>query len=257
MGLWDGIMSSTSSATAPEAQATQRWMSRLPGAAGGRFGLLLVALVGLMAAAPLIVTRPMSDAVLAVFTGAVLVAGLHAARSGGKPVAVGLALALADFLVGRLTIHFGTQWLILLETLLWLFTLIYVTAMILRTIFTSRDVTVETLLAALCVFLLIGLFWAFVFTFIDLTLPSSFRPSHRPSVPWADDGSRVTEFMRLFVFSYATLSGSSCAEIAPATGFACNAASLEAMTGQIFLAVVVARLVGLHGTRRSSNTVDN
>ena len=225
--------------------------------AGGRFGLLLVALVGLMAAAPLIVDRPMSDAVLAVFTGAVLVAGLHAARPGGKPLAVGLALALADFLAGRLTIHFGTQWLIMLETLLWLSTLIYVTATILRTIFTSRDVTLETLLAALCVFLLIGLFWAFAFTFIDLTLPSSFRPSHRSSVFWADERSRVIEFMRLFVFSYATLSGSSCVEVAPATGFACNAASLEAMTGQIFLAVVIARLVGLHGTRRSSNTVDN
>ena len=141
-------MSSTSSATAPDVQATQRWIARSLGAAGGRFGLLLVALVALMAAAPLIVTRPMSDAVLAVFTGSVLLAGLHAARSGGKPVAVGLALALADFLVGRLAIHFGTQWLILLETLLWLSTLIYVTATILRTIFTSREVTVETLLAA-------------------------------------------------------------------------------------------------------------
>jgi hypothetical protein len=58
----------------------------------------------------------------------------------------------------------------------------------------------------------------------------------------------VTEFMRLFVFCYAALSGSNCAEVAPATGFARNAASLEAMTGPIYLAVVVARLVGLHVT---------
>ena len=35
--------------------------------------------------------------------------------------------------------------------------------------------------------------------------------------------------MRLFVFSYATLSGANYADIAPATGFARNAASLEAM----------------------------
>jgi hypothetical protein len=54
--------------------------------------------------------------------------------------------------------------------------------------------------------------------------------------------------MRLFVFSYATVSGSNCAEVTPATEFARNAASLEAMTAQIFLAVVVARLVGLHVT---------
>ena len=108
--------------------------------------------------------------------------------------------------------------------------------------------TVETLLAALCVFLLIGLLGAFAFTLIDLTSPGSFRASHGPVFAWADERSRATEFMRLFVFSYATLSGSNCAEIAPASGFARNAASLEAMTGQIFLAVVVARLVGLHVT---------
>jgi hypothetical protein len=50
------------------------------------------------------------------------------------------------------------------------------------------------------------------------------------------------------------LSGSNCAEVAPATGFARNAASLEAMTGQIYLAVVVARLVGLHVTSPPRDT---
>ena len=54
--------------------------------------------------------------------------------------------------------------------------------------------------------------------------------------------------MRLFVFSYATLSGSNYVEVVPATGFARNAASLEAIMGQVYLGVVVARLVGLHVT---------
>ena len=64
--------------------------------------------------------------------------------------------------------------------------------------------------------------------------------------------------MRLFVFSYATLSGANYADIVPATGFARNTTSLEAMTGQIFLAVVVARLVGLHVTppRDTARTVE-
>jgi hypothetical protein len=163
-------------------------------------------------------------------------------------MAVGLALALADFLIGRCTVYFGTRWLVLLHTVLWMSTLIYVTAAILRAIFASREVTVETLLASLCVFLLMGLFGAFAFTLIDLTFPGSFRASNGPGLVWVDERSRATEFMRLFIFSYATLSGSNCADVAPATGFARNAASLEAMTGQIFLAVVVARLVGLHVT---------
>ena len=251
-------MAITPSGPAPEAVGAERWTSRWLSATGGKFGLLLVALVALMAAAPLIIGigSSVSDAVLTLFTGAVLVASLHAARPGGKAMAVGLALALADFLIGRCTIHFGTWWLILLQTVLWMSTLIYVTATILRAIFASREVTVETLLAALCVFLLIGLFGAFAFTLIDLTQPGSFRASHGPGVVWADERSRATELMQLFVFSYATLSGSNCAEIAPATGFARNAASLEAMAGQIYLAVVVARLVGLHVTPQPRGTAD-
>src|SRR5208337_130863 len=192
-------MAITPSRPAPEVVESERWTSRFLSAAGGKFGLLLVALVALMGAAPLVLVSPGSDAVLALFTGAVLVASLHAARPGGSPVVVGLALALADFLIGRCTAHFGTRWLVLLETVFWMSTLIYVTATILRAIFESREVTVETLLAALCVFLLIGLCWAFAFTLIELTLPGSFRATHGPGLAWADEQSRTTEFMRLFV----------------------------------------------------------
>ena len=235
---------------APTVVAAEHWTSRLLSTAGGKFGILLIALVALMAAAPLIIAGPVSNTVLALFTGAVLVASLHAARPGGRPVVVGLALALTDFLIGRCTISFGTRWLFLLQIVLWMSTLLYVTATILQAVFASREVTLSTLLAALCVFLLIGLFGAFAFTLIDLTLPGSFQTSHGPGVVWADERSRATEFMRLFVFSYGTLSGSNSAEITPATGFASNVASLEAMTGQIYLAVVIARLVGLHATPR-------
>ena len=62
----------------------------------------------------------------------------------------------------------------------------------------------------------------------------------------AGEQSSATEFIRPFVLGNATLSGSNCADVAPATGFAWNAASLEAMTGQIYLVIVVARLVSLH-----------
>ena len=115
------------------------------------------------------------------------------------------------------------------------------------------SLTCKLALAALCIFLLMGLFWAFAFTLIDLTSPGSFRASEEPGLVWVDETSSATEFMRLFVFSYATLSGSNYAEVAPATGFACNAASLDAMTGQVYLAVVIARLVGLHAIPRHAN----
>jgi hypothetical protein len=74
-------------------------------AAEGRFGLLLLALIALMGAAPLIGASPASHAVLKVFTGIVLVASLHVARPGGRPVAIAIALARLDFLIGQCTVR--------------------------------------------------------------------------------------------------------------------------------------------------------
>jgi hypothetical protein len=51
--------------------------------------------------------------------------------------------------------------------------------------------------------------------------------------------------MRLFVLSYSTLAGSGTGDLTPSTGFASMAVALEAMMGQIYLAVVLARLVGV------------
>ncbi len=48
-------MAITTSGPAPEVAGAGGWSSRLLAAAGGKFGVLLVALVALMAAAPLIV----------------------------------------------------------------------------------------------------------------------------------------------------------------------------------------------------------
>lgn len=175
-------------------------------------------------------------------------------RPGRRSLAIGPALAVIDFAIGRCASAFDVRWLIIVQDLLWLSTLIYVTYMILETIFEDKGVTIETLQASLCVSLLIGLIWSLTFVLIDLGIPGSFQVAQGPGVVWSDPRSRAIEFMRHFVFSDATLSGASDASIGPSTGFASNAASLEAMSGQICLAVVIARLVGLYSSRSSRST---
>ena len=227
--------------------------TRLVNSAGGKFGLLLLALVALITGAPLIIANPISNAFIALLTGGVLVSGLHAARPGGRPVIIGIGLTLADFAIGRGMLFYYSHWLALLQLVLWIFTLTYVTIVILGLIFESQDVTLDTLLASLCVYLLIGFLGSFVLALIDFSMPGSFQPTHGPVVNWAIAESRETEFLRLLVFSYSTLSGSSFTEIAPATSFAGNVVSFEAMAGQFYLAVVIARLVGLYTTERMSD----
>ena len=160
-------------------------------AAGGKFGILLVALVALMASAPVAIEKPVGVVAYGLFAGAVLVASLHAARPGRTPAAIGLILALTDFGIGRLATFEGTRWLVILEILLWLSTLIFVTTTILEAIFESEDVTVETLQASLCVYLLLGLIWVFAFALIEVAAPGSFQSQHGFRVAWSDDRSKA------------------------------------------------------------------
>src|SRR5262249_16237137 len=147
-----------------------RSRSRLVGAAGGNFGILLVALIALLATAPLILAARAGNIALGLFAYAVLIASLHAARPGGRAVAIGLVLALVDFGIGRLAAldtFKSARWLVFLQVLLWLSILIFVTVAILEAIFASDRVSVETLQASLCVYMLLGLIWVFLFALID------------------------------------------------------------------------------------------
>lgn len=225
---------------------TARPRSRLLRAAGGKFGYLLVALIALMATAPVIGEGWFWRRLLAAVTSGVLVAGLYAVRPGRRSLAIGLALAGLDLGIGGLVALSGAGWLVVLQSLLWMATLGYVAATILEgAVLGSDRVTLETLQAAFCVFLLLGLVWAFAYSLVELFAPGSFLTPGGGSVVWADHRSRRTGFMRLLIFSYATLTSTSYAGLSAVGGFPNMAACLEAMTAQIYLAVVIARLVGL------------
>lgn len=216
-----------------------------------KFGILLLALIALMATAPIVFESGSGNVALSLFVDGVLVASLHAARPGRRPVVIGLVLALADFAIGQLVAlgaFGGARWLLLLESALWLLILSFVTTMILAAIFGTRNVTVETLLASLCVYMLQGLLWVFLYTLIQLAAAQSFQSQAGPPLDWSSGNSRRVAFMRMLVFSYSTLTGSGYADVVPATGFARMAGSLEAMVAQVYLAVIIARLVGLHAS---------
>ena len=92
-----------------------------------------------------------------------------------------------------------------LQSLLWLSTLIFVAMTILNSVFGRQTVDVETLQAAICVFLILGLIWVFVYAVVDLASPASFSIIGGPKAVWSDQHRRRSDFARLVVFSFGTL----------------------------------------------------
>jgi hypothetical protein len=238
--------SELTAAITAEVELAESWLLR---AVGGKFGHLLLALVALLVSSPLILEGWLWNLLLRLFASAVLVASLQAARPGRTSLWIGLGLALVDLVIGQLTLIEGIRGLVVLQVALWLGTLVFVTIVILDAVFTSEYVDAETVQAVLCVYLLLGLIWVFVYGLIDLAAPTSFRSLSGERIVWSDGPTRRTDFLRLVVFSFSTLTTSGFGDLAPANGFTSICANIEAMSGQVYLAVVIARVVAMQVER--------
>jgi hypothetical protein len=108
-----------------------------------------------------------------------------------------------------------------------------------RRIFSHRVVTTETVLGAVCVYLLLGFSFAFIFMGIGSV-------GH---VPFFAEQAHATANDYLF-FSYTTLTTVGYGNLVPAGSVGQSFAMVEALSGQIYLVIVVARLVSLWGQQR-------
>ena len=108
---------------------------------------------------------------------------------------------------------------------------------ILTFVFSSRKVTWGVISAALVVYLLLGTIWNFGYTLVDLLAPGSFNIADHLA------GSDDLSFM---YYSFITLTTIGYGDITPISGMARSLSMLEGIIGQTYMAVLVARLVGMH-----------
>ncbi len=133
----------------------------------------------------------------------------------------------------------------------------YVILVLLRFIFASKRVTPNTIFASLCVYLLLGTFWAMVYSLLATWQPEDafyYSPALSEKSHAEVSDSEFVEPMRIggmptgleFYFSFVTMTTLGYGDIVPVSAAARGLATLQAVVGQMYLAVLVARLVGLH-----------
>jgi voltage-gated potassium channel len=103
--------------------------------------------------------------------------------------------------------------------------------------------TTNRLYGAVCIYLLTGIFFANSFAALNLLAPGSFACS---TSLCGDDFHRDFQHGLHLYYSFATLTTVGYGDVIPMTAFAAMLSNMEAIIGQMYTAIVVARLVGLH-----------
>ncbi len=110
-------------------------------------------------------------------------------------------------------------------------------ALLLRYVFDREVLTTDRLWGAAAAYLMIGVLWGFLYAIVDRASPQSFAMHGSPS---------SLQLIELLYFSFSTLTTTGFGDIVPVSRPARTAVMLEVIAGQLFLAILIARLVGVY-----------
>ena len=162
-----------------------------------------------------------------------LISGI-ASMSGRRRVLITLTLISIVALAIRWVDSFNTS--ALLDVLNYLATItatILFSTVVLSQVLKKGPITIHRIEGAIAVYLLLGLAWAHTYELIEYLSPGAFTGALTAS-------SRFSSWM---YFSFVTLATLGYGDIAPVHPVARSLAVAEAITGQLYLAILIARLV--------------
>ena len=209
----------------------------------GRFRFLLLSLMMMIGLRPLldewIGAQIWADVLTDIFFAFALMSGLYAIKGQPRQLRFALLLATAIILLGLL--HYTLHILVFLRLQQGLggVFLIQMLVMIWIHIEKENEVTLDLIMASACAYILIGLVWAYFYHFIEFFHPKSFTLPRTP-------GDDLWDF---YYYSFVTLTTVGYGDILALTKAARALSILEALTGQLYLAIMISRLVGLHASQ--------
>jgi hypothetical protein len=211
----------------------------------GRYAVLLTALLSMLILTPFLVEAPFGVPRLHLLFSIVLVAGIYAVSRRRTTLWVGVALAVPALLTEWL--H-ATQPAAVLAGINYTVTaafMMFIAAVILYDLLDQDRVTADTIFGGITIYLLIGILWVVLYSAVEFNEPGSFL------MPGGSAEGGLLEHNalrapRLFYFSFVTLTTLGYGDVAPLSERAQALAVGEAIVGQLYIAIFIARLVGLH-----------
>ena len=245
------------------------WLASL----GGRLTVLFWFLVAVIAAPVVVPDGPIIRVVMGIALFVLMLSGLNAISETRRKLFVGLALAIPAVALNLAGLATDNLQLYTVSQFVYLAFFVYLALHILLWTLRQHDVDAETIYGAVSVYLLMALIWGIAYYSIALTSPGSFRfpdedalaelQARRAAVlgeseegaplvlyeAWTDRANSASGTM--MYYSFVTLTTLGYGDIYPVSDAARILAMLEATLGQLYLVILVARLVGLYTSQES------
>jgi hypothetical protein len=155
-------------------------------------------------------------------------------------VFVGMALAIPALMEHFRIAELNASATTLLTTALTLAFDTFIIVVIFRRVFVHKQPTAETIYGALCIYLLVGLGFASIYSLLAAVQPHAF---------YLDPATTLNPTLNRFdliYYSFGTMTCLGAAGIAAVSNQARSLSLIEAIIGVLYLAVLISRLVGAH-----------
>jgi voltage-gated potassium channel len=216
----------------------------------GRFSTvqLLIALALFFIWAPFVEEIEGGELIVSALFSLVLLAGVVAVADSNRVLVIAIVLAIPA-IAGRWMNHFWPE-LVPPHVFLTagLILIAFVVANLLRFVLRAPSVNADVLCASISAYLMLGLMWTLAYWLVDQLTPGGAFSFN------TNAGTRSINGFTGFYFSFITLSTVGYGDITPVSRIARWLAAMEAMTGLLYVAVLIARLVSLYSTPKSNDS---
>ncbi len=206
---------------------------------------LLIALALLFFFFPFVEEVKGGDLIVSLSLSLVLLSGVLAVSDRKGVLLIALVLAIPA-IAGRWINHFRPD---LVRPAVFLTAALVLTAFVvvnlLRFVWRAPSVNIEVLCASISAYLMLGLMWTMAYWLVDQLTPGAFA---------FNVGPRSMNGFNGFYFSFITLSTVGYGDITPVSRIARWLAAMEAMTGLLYVAILISRLVGLYSSPKSNDS---